>query len=363
MDHSLDIVCRDQRFGLEEGVIAEWCRIEFAMSELVRHLKPDANTCSHTPIDFPSKYLYRQTFSNKKKAQQAARKSLWAFHVLFGYCSYLLASTKVPHFSQRQYKTLYENPVTMDNIAFGNGHKGSHIFLKLLWSSLGEVRQARNFVGVVVTYEESYHYQSVLDMHKYGVPIYVRWSRSSRLKSYCWLNESDLLRQWRPSPDSFDAVGQPQPPVASGSGTSPIHQPQRSVASGSGASLTHQSPPLPPPEVLNECDAKFPLHYVKKRKASISSTVEKPHSWLDREQSKRSFAAPGKHGCAVYQFTATDVVDEGTGKEVQKWQRVLLTRASAQLLWNGVKRRNLWYGSHPSSHYCSERGTQVRLRA
>lgn len=330
MNRSPSVVVVKEGFVLDPSVTDHWSNIESIMRTTIERLRTDALTSRHRPPFYPSSYGYRQTFSTRKRAKDAIKVSVPAFHHVLAYCSYMIASTGVLHFSQDGHRSLYENPAEVDSIfekiVSSDKQDSSHILLKLLWSTLGQIRQTRNFSGVVVTCDRPFDCQSVQDMHRYGVPIFIRWSNRFRFQTYSTFPNSEILMQWRPPADSFEVVDQPQHPAGSHSVTPSVRQP---------------SPP-PPMTSLDECADKYPWQYVEKRKAVIASRPDKPQSWSDRENSAKSFREPGRNGALVYQFNLVGALEESTGKQFQKWERAVLTRAEAQLLWSDIDLRNLW---------------------
>lgn len=309
---------------LDRTDVKHWSNVESVMRTFIEDAQYGVTMSPHRPPRYPSTYGYRSAHSKRKFAINAAKNSLFAFQHMLAYCSYTVASAGSPPFSQNQHRSLYECPARVSTI-FENfaseDSEGSHILLKLLWSSLGEIRQTRNFTGVVVTYVDRYDLESVQAMHSHGVPVYVSWSHCLRLESYSSFLRSDILTPWRPPPTSFTALNQPQRP----------------------ASTPTVPPPPPPPFVNVDKDADtYPLDYVEGRKAAIESTPNKPQRWLGRENSAKSFRSPGKHGASVFQFIFRDVVDEKTGKEMRRWERIRLTRSMAEDLWTDVSPCNLW---------------------
>jgi len=341
MNRSPGIKVVELGFVVDPSAVTHWSNIESVIRITIDKVRVDATTCQHQPPPYPLSFGYTRTFKKRKQASEAAKKSLLAFHHMLAYCSYVVASSRTLHLSHSQHRHLYENPTEVATLFKKiNDSSSSHVLLKLLWSSLGEIRQTRNFAGVVVTYDQPYDYESVRDMHRYGVPIYIRWSGYHRFQTYSSSPRGEILAQWRPSADSFTTLGQPQHPTHPQPSTPSTPQPPPPPEPSTSST---QRPPLPPPPVILDRHVGVdPWQYVESRKAKIAATPNKPQSWLDREVSARSFAQPGRYGSRVYQFTSVGVVEEGTGKETQVWERAVLTRAEALSLWNGVKSRNLW---------------------
>ena len=333
MDRSPGIKVTELGFVIDPSAVAHWSNVESVIQTTIQNLRYDATTCRHRPPAYPSQFGYRRTFSKRKDANAAAKHSLLAFHHMLAYCLYLAASSNDLHFPQSQQKLLYENPAELSALfeKIDDSRSNSHTLLKLLWSSLGEIRQTRNFAGVFVTYDMPYDCQSIQDMYRYGVPVYIRWPNRSRTQSYFSFPQGEILARWRPPVGSLAALDRLQHPVGPQPATHPVQQP----------------PPPPPPTAFDQHDVMDPWEYVERRKAEIASKPSKSQSWLDREERAKSFSQPGQHGARVYQFTlvGTGTTEEGTGREIQEWKRVLLTRSEARLLWDGVKSRNLWYGS------------------
>ena len=172
---------------LEPSVVNHWSNIEFIMRTMIKKLKTDAFTSNHQPPFYPSSYGYRQTFPTKKRAKEAIKLSVQAFHHMLVYCSYMIMFTSALHFSQDRHRLLYENPSKaapiLEKIVSSHKQDSSHIVLKLLWSTLGEIYKTRNFSGVVVACSQPYDCQSVQDMHHYGVPVFIRWSNHLRFQT------------------------------------------------------------------------------------------------------------------------------------------------------------------------------------
>ena len=333
MERSPGIVSVEGGFAVDPSVVSHWSNVESIMRTTIDRLRHNAFMSHHQPPPYPSSFGYRKTFRKKKAAKDAIKPSFLAFHHLLAYCSYIMASTSAPHFSQDGHRSLYENPAEVssvfEKIVPSDAQDGSHILLKLLWSTLGEIRQTRNFSGVVITYDlpdDPYNCQSIRDMHLYGVPVFIRWSNHLRLQTYSRFLNSTVLAQWRPPLASFSVLDQPQ-----------------DSSTSDPATLIQQPSPPPPVAPLDRCADRYPWEYVEVRKAKISSTANKPQSWLAREKSAKLFRKPGKSGALVYQFNLVGAVEEGTGKCIQKWERSALTRAEAQLLWSGIDPSNLWY--------------------
>ena len=330
MERSPGVVSVEGGFAVDPLVASHWSNVESIMRTTIDRLRHNAFMSHHQPPSYPSSFGYRQTFRKRKAAKDTIKPSFLAFHHLLAYCSYIMASTSAPHFSQDRHRSLYENPAEVssvfDKIVPSDAQDSSHILLKLLWSTLGEIRQTRNFSGVVVTHDSPFDCQSLQDMHLYGVPVFIRWSNRLRLQTYSMFPNNSVLAQWRPTLDSFSVLDQPQ-----------------DSSNPDPATLIQQLSPPPPVAPLDKCADRYPWEYVETRKAKISSTTNKPQSWLARETSAKSFRKPGRSGALVYQFNLVGVVEEGTGKRIQKWERSVLTRAEAQLLWSGIDPHNLWY--------------------
>jgi len=330
MERSPGVIAVKGGFVLNPSVVSHWANVESIMQTTIDKLRYNSSTSRHQPPPYPSSFGYRLTFSKRKAAKDAIKPSLLAFHHLLAYCSYIIASTSAPHFSRDGHRSLYENPTgissVFEKIVPSDVQDNSHILLKLLWSTLGEIRQTRNFSGVVVTYDSPYDCQSIQDMHLYGVPVFIRWSDRFRLQTYSGFPNGSVLTQWRPPLTSFLVLDQPQ------------HS-----SNPNPATPIQQLPPPPPVAPLDKCADRYPWEYVETRKAKISSVANKPLSWLAREKSAELFRKPGRSGALVYQFNLVGAVEEGTGKHIQKWERSVLTRAEAQLLWSGIDPRNLWY--------------------
>jgi hypothetical protein len=324
----------DGGFVLDPDVVTHWTNIEHVLSRVINNLKQDAFTCSHKFPYFPSSYGYRGSFPKRQKAKNAITPTLHAFQHMLAYSSYLMSSVGSPNFLEPGCKAWYEDPEKagsfIDSFTPVNQPDSSHILLKLLWSTLGEIRKARNFIGVVVTHETPYDFSSVQAMHNYGVPVYVSWSHVRRSKSYSEYPFDSLLLPWLPPEDRFEPFDLPRYP------THPLPDaPPPPVPIDRPTTSSIQQPPHSSDVDLD------PWRYVERRKASIASRTYKPQQWLSREEAARSFHPPGRTGALVYRFELSDV-DESAAGSVQKWKRVLLTRANAQVFWNHANPRNLW---------------------
>ena len=229
MNRQPDVICVENGFILDPSAVNHWQRIEFIIQTTTEKLFSSASTAQPLPPFYPSSYDYSHTFPTRKEAKSVIKASLLAFHHALAYCSYAVASLDFP---QDRLETLYEDlagaPSILQSIVADDA---SRILLELLWSTLGEMRRMRNFSGVVVSYDRPCDCQSVRRMHHYGVPVFVRWSHSSRSQSYREFPHSEILIKWCPSAEYFTVLG----PV------------QRYPHSPSAAPLAQHSAPLPPP--------------------------------------------------------------------------------------------------------------------
>ena len=196
-----DVVPVEHGFVLDPLTVIQWENVESAIQVVTEGLLSSASTAQHPPPFFPSSYGYRDTFPTRKRAKNAIKPSVLAFHHVLAYCSYLVASLDFPRERLESfYEDLTNAPPTLQNIMTNNG---SGVVLKLLWSTLGEMHRARNFSGIVVSYNRPYNYKSIQRMQGYGVPVFVQWSCSARSQSYREFPQAEILDKWCPSPDSF----------------------------------------------------------------------------------------------------------------------------------------------------------------
>ena len=205
MNRRPDVIRVEGGFILDPSAVNHWQRVESIVQATTEKLFSSGSMAQLHPPFYPSSYGYHDTFPTRKEAKSAIKASISAFHHVLAYCSYAVASLDFP---QNILDSLYEGlagvPSVLQSIVTDDT---SHALLELLWSTLGEMHRMRNFSGVVVSYDQPCDCQSVRQMHHYGVPVFVRWSPSSRSRSYCELPHSEILAKWCPSADYFAVLG------------------------------------------------------------------------------------------------------------------------------------------------------------
>ena len=236
-----DVIRVEDGFILDPSAVVHWQRIEFIIQTTAEKLISRCSTAQHLPPFYPSSYGYRQTFPSRIEAKSVISTSVSAFHHALAYCSYAVASLDVP---QDTVESLYEDltsaPPVIEEIVTDDA---SHVLLKLLWSTLGEMHRMRNFSGVVVSYDRPYDCRSVRRMHRYGVPVFVRWSHISRSQSYCEFPQNGILAEWCPSADYFATLGPDQ---------------RHSHFLSAAPSTSHPTPLLPPVTALVDSEDGHP---------------------------------------------------------------------------------------------------------
>ena len=228
MELNPPIVHDVEGYRLEPLVIAHWSSVELVISGTIQSLRLHLNTDpNHKPPSYPSQHGYGQSHRSKEGVLEAIRGSLSSFQQIIAYCSYSIAVSGPS--IQNAWKSYYQQPtlatsIMNDPIDEGEGHL-SHNLHKLLWATLGEIRQARDFVGAALHYNYAFDYTLLEHMANYGLPIYVSWSRNLTVDSYIPYPLSDLLSQWLPPVESF-------PPIAEDlqEGQAPVHK--RTLCSG-----------------------------------------------------------------------------------------------------------------------------------
>jgi len=331
MNTSPHIVHETAGYVVEPSVVAHWSTVEQAMFKTIESLREHRMTTpTHQPPSYPSQHGYRWKHPRSRNARDAVRKSLCAFQQTLAYCSYSAAGTEHP--VHGQYKPFYQQPSLVEGIvglpADGEGDL-SHTLHKLLWATVGEVRQTRNFIGAAISYTEPFDYEFLSEMVNYGVPVYVSWSNRHRAHSYSPHPLNDLLSQWYPPPEAFSSLDS---------------LPGRLY--GSSPSSQQTSRHLSTPIILHKSSQQYPREYVQQRKDQIALKLSRRCSsnqlFLARAESAKSFTQPGRRGASVYQFERVQVFDKGVGSVTESWARIELTRANVEALWSHAKRRNLW---------------------
>jgi hypothetical protein len=325
MNRSPEIVSTEEGFALEPAVVEHWNNIESVMVATIDRLRPAVYKQYGRFLHLPSSYGYRRAFAKRANVKSLIKPTLYGFHHMLAYTSYIIASSSSLSFSRNEHKSLYEDPArvaeVLESVVLGNS---SHTLLKLLWSTLGEMHQTRNFVGAGINHTVRCDGRDVSNMHNYGVPVFVSWSTLWHAKSYSNCANGQLINRWYPPFAALQAFDRAN--LSSNPSTSSVRQP---------------SHPPPSAKVLGKPSGQGPLEYVESRKAKISSRALTQQE-SSRQNSSKSFRDPGKKGAFVYQFELVPDFEEGTGREIERWQRTRLTRAEAADLWNNVNERHLW---------------------
>jgi len=345
MDTSPRIIHDGTGYRLEASVISWWSAIELAMIDVIQSLKEQRMTTSgHKPPSYPYQYGYKWTHPRRRVVKGAVRKSLCAFQQLLAYCSYAAAGVESP--VRGRSEPFYRNPSLVEDIIIDRPPSTGeadrpHILRKLLWGTLGEIRQTRNFVGAAISYRQPFDYEFLSEMVNYGVPVYVSWSNLIHEHSYSAQPLRHLLSEWCPPSGVFrssgslpEAFGSRDPPATHlDEDTSPVHRPSRD----------HHTYAVP-----DKRSPRYPWEYVRKREDQIASKLTKSgssnQSILARADSASRLVPLGRRGASVYQFEHVETLDESTGEVTEMWDRVALTRPESMTLWDHVKRRHLWYG-------------------
>jgi hypothetical protein len=316
-------------FVLDPSTIHQWSAVEHVMRDAARrleHLRPMGVNCSSPK--YPSEYGYKLTYRRKKDAVSALKNSLNAFQQILAYCSYSLASIHPSLPPINTHVEFFKDPTKAQDILDGSDPDSDRSLAKLLWASVGEIQRARNFIGVIITHQEPCDPQSLSNMHRYGVPVYVRWPNHPHPEIHPSSPNSDPLSPWRP-PNSTFATSRQSP-------------------TGLSDSAPSSKPPPPTCLVLDHRSQRYPWEYVEKRKAKIAEILSTPNpsniSYLGRQKNAQSFGPPGlKGGPLLYQFDLSPKVDQTTGEEIQEWVRTPLTRSDVIDTWETFPPNQLWW--------------------
>lgn len=234
MNRRPDVTRVENGFALDPSVVNHWQSIESIIKTTTRKVFGGGLAYRRGPF-YPSSYGYDKIFPTREEAKRVIKASFSAFHHALAYCSYAVASLDIP---RNTLESLYEDltgaPSVLQDIITDDA---SHILVKLLWSTLGEMHRMRNFSGIVVSYDRPYECQAVRRMHHYGVPVFVRWSHISRSQSYREFPHAKILATWCPSADYFAILGPDQ------------HYPHSLPAA---PAELHHTPLLPPTTALVE---------------------------------------------------------------------------------------------------------------
>lgn len=334
MDHSPEVQSSQGMFCLPPGVVTQWRNVESALGQTIVSLSAGTRTHLHDCPPAPWKFGYRTPCKNRREARKKADAALLAFHHGLAYCSFLLASANtisapLPGLIDLYYKpegidALLDSPERVARVSeklASNDQTPNDVrtCLKLVWSTLGEIRLTRNFAGLVVTPHEDYDYESVVDMHNYGVPVHVVWLKGLHSSTYLNNPTHKALDRWCPPLESFTVSTSSQPPATT-------HPPIQYPAPRPG-------PPLP-----DKDSNQYPWLYINNRKAYIESTEPQPLEWKSRSDAASSFSQPGKRGAKVFEFVPV----EYHGEQVKRWERNVMTRHEAEQLWEAIDVRQLW---------------------
>jgi len=322
-------------FRLDGGLISKWAAVERVMRDTIEHIGGPKHTGPNFQLPvYPSEYGYRNAHRQRKPAVDAIKNSLHSFHQLLAYCSYLLATVRSSSFPLRDCEVSFNDANKVQGLP--EAPEDHHTLTLLLWSSLGEIHRARNFVGVIITPLGSWDHGHLRSMEAYGIPIYVHWPDPSHMEGYLSQNNDGPLTRWCPPITAFT---ESQHPTA-------FTESQHPTTFGERATPNHPPPANhPPPPIclaLNRQSKEYPWEYVKKRKDEIGKLTLDP-SDVARQKYAESFAVPGTKGAAVYEFEFCQKADQTRGKEVKEWRRVRLTKHEVSIRWGDFKPSQLWW--------------------
>lgn len=306
-------------YGLDTETIRRWDAVEWVMQDIVRHTQRNVKHMdpNFRPPVYPSDYGYRKRHPRRRPALEAIKNSLHAFHQLLAYCSYIVATVGPSSFPSSS--SVFFNDATKAR-DLPEAPEDHHTLTMLLWSSLGEIHRTRNFVGVIINPLEFWDHEPLYNMQRYGVPIYVLWSNLSQMQGYISHNKDGALIPWCPPASAFTANS---PPTTVDERATP------------------DCPPSPTHLPLNQRSQEYPWEYVKERKNEIGKLTLSP-SQVARQKYAELFRAPGTKGAAVYEFRLCQKTDQNSGKEINEWKRVLLTRGEASAAWEDFQPSQLW---------------------
>ena len=303
----------------------------------------------HVTPHWPSKFGYDRLHRTDGAASKSKRATLNAFTRMLAYCCYSISHKGSNNDAHSYY---FSNPTEakriIDRIGPRPGILNTHVLVKLVWGTLGEIFRASNFVGVIVSYHRPFHYPAVLAMSAYSVPIYVRWHKDLKLQSYNDFHQHHMLKEWLPSLEDFQILDAPPPavePAQTYEDLSPADPPP--------ANLT---PPVNNPTPANP--TRFfadPMDYVCQRKAQIkemADTNKITQQMKDRQNNAMKFGIRSvKSSAHVYCFEGKEYTDPATGTVSTVWERILLNRDQADRTYNCASPTQLWYVCLPSSAF------------
>ena len=289
----------------------------------------------HVKPSPPEKFGYKRLHRAKYFALKAKTASLNAFQRMLAYCSYSVAGAPEPQLGsvREECRSLLLHPEKLNHvfnhIGAGAPNTEIHVLVKFLWATLGEIRRASNFVGIVVHHHKGYDYPSVRAMYRYGVPVYVSWDVALRVKSYSSYSQHHLLDPWLPSGEAVKALGRPLPPPFT---TDPIQTPA-------------PTPSTPSPPLKSTNRFLDPMDYVRGRKLDIEaklSRADRKQSMMDRQISAMKFGARSERGPPVFEFERKEEIDRSTGRKMVYWERVRLDSDPASTTYELASSRQLW---------------------
>jgi len=327
---SARIVSNGFGWKLRDEDILLWSSVEFVMLRTIQVMGAGQLTSlEHVTPDWPETFGYKRLHKTEKFAATAKKASLNAFQRMLAYCSYTVAEASIAKLINlpNEYRTVFQNPHWVEEIfkKIGEGAQNTdvHVLLKILWATIGEIRGAYNFVGIVVNYHKEFHYPSVLAMHRYGVPVFVRWHKTLKLESYKTYHQNHMLKEWAPKLDDFRVLEE-----------SDVHHPPPS-----GESVGAPRPLNPKSTFLD------PMDYVRKRKAEIEVELresDKAQSMRDRQKSAMRFGSRSHRGANLFELERNETKDERTGEIIVWWERKPLTKKEAAETYETASPRQLW---------------------
>jgi hypothetical protein len=348
---SASIVSTGSGWKLQDEDILHWSSVEFVILRTINVLgRGQLSSLEHVEPHWPSSFGYKRLHSSEKFAVKAKTASLNAFQRMLAYCSYSSAHSFSNGYTvfSRLDNPFYNSTYAEDLFRkFGDDVAGTnvHILLKFLWSTLGEIRHSRNFIGIAVSYHREFHYPAVRAMHSYGVPVYVRWHKTFKLQSYQGYNQHHMLSEWVPSLDDFKILEAPPPTVDP-------HPPSTSNDLPTSNTIHHFPPIENPRRVTSNQTFADPMEYVNRRKAAIQKKFENSEAtqaMKDRQKSAMKFGYRSRNGAPVYEFEPVDHVDPKTGSKSVLWERRGLTKLQGQRTYDAACATQLWCVPFPFS--------------
>ena len=328
---------------LRDEDILLWTSVEYVILKAIHALASgQLESLDHVTPDWPESFGYKRLHSQERFAVKAKTASLNAFRRMLAYCSYTLAGMSAERIDALSYdhKFLLGNPGQAEylfkTVRASAPNTDIHILLKFLFASLGEIRRTANFTGVVVSYHKPYHYPLVLRMSWNSVPVYVRWNKTMKLRSYESYDQHHLLKDWAPNIEDFKVLEETPLPSVDLLPLPPGGHPQTSRL-GARPSLPIQRPAQ---RFTN------PMEYVRQRtvqiKAQLANT-ERSQAMRSRQRSAMKFGLRSVRGADVYLFERKEEAKQNAGEKVVYWERTRLNRSDAAHAYETAHRRQLWY--------------------